>query len=240
MPKSRKIGVDYISTPLADVPTLKALEDVVNSINSLKEELDAIKGRGGGLSGELVDGIKQSIDSLTQRISAIEREGKESSEKLDLVSGALAAAILLTQRAQHKDESSFQIVIKKPEELTFTFDHLGNYSDVKHQLEHYVSLLKRAQDLKSQGLKLGGKLLIYGMPGTGKTTLVYALAKESQVPIIDLQKSLAHLPQGNLASGIRSIFKFVRENTDNKPLILFIDNFDVLAQSRDLAQSPTL
>lgn len=239
MPKSRRIGVDYISTPLADVPTVGALEDVVNSINSLKEELDSIKGNTGGLSGELIDSVKQSISALAQRINTLESEEKESSEKLDSISGALAVAILLAQKAQRKEESSFQIVIKKPEELIFTFDHLGNYVDVKTQLEHYASLLKKVQDLKSRGAKLNGKLLIHGRPGTGKTTLVYALAKESQVPIIDFQKSLASGSQDDLIPGIHSIFKFIRESS-NKPVILFMDNFDVLAQSRDLSQSSTL
>nr|MDO8082301.1 ATP-binding protein [Candidatus Freyarchaeota archaeon] len=240
MPKSRRIGVDYISTPLADVPTVDALEDVVNSINSLKEELDSLKGNTGGLSGEIIDSVKQSINTLTQRINMLEGEEKESSGKLDSISGALAAAILLTQRVQRKEEPAFQIVINKPEELIFTFDHLGNYADVKTQLEHYVSLLKRVQDLKSRGAKLNGKLLIHGRPGTGKTTLVYALAKESKVPIIDFQKSLASGSPDNLIPGIHAIFKFIRESPDNKPLILFIDNFDVLAQSRDLSQSSTL
>jgi transitional endoplasmic reticulum ATPase len=240
MPKSRRIGVDYISTPLADVPTVDALEDVVNSINSLKEELDSIKGNTGGLSGELIDSVKQSISALAQRINTLESEEQKSSEKLDSISGALAAAILLTQKAQRREESLFRIVIKKPEELLFTFDHLGNYGDVKTQLEHYASLLKKVQELKSRGAKLNGKLLIHGRPGTGKTTLVYALAKESQVPIIDFQKSLASGSQDNLIPGIHSIFKFVRESSDNKPLILFIDNFDALAQSRDLSQSSVL
>lgn len=240
MPKSRRIGVDYISTPLADVPTVEALEDVVESINRLKEELDSIKGNTGGLSGEIIDSVKQSINTLAQRISTLESEEKESSEKLDSISGALAAAILLAQRTPRREESTFQIVIKKPEELVFTFDHLGNYSDVKAQLEHYASLLKRVQDLKSRGVKLNGKLLIYGRPGTGKTTLVYALAKESQIPIVDFQKSLATVSSDKVIQGIHSIFKYVRESPDNKPLILFIDNFDVLAQSRDLSPSSTL
>jgi SpoVK/Ycf46/Vps4 family AAA+-type ATPase len=240
MPKSRRIGVDYISTPLADVPTVNALEDVVNSINSLKEELDSMKGNTGGLSGELLENVKQSINILTQRINALEGEEKESSGKLDSISGALAAAILLTQRAQRKEEPDFQIIIKKPEELVFTFDNLGNYTDEKTQLEHYASLLRKIQDIKSQGAKLNGKLLIHGKPGTGKTTLAYALAKESKVPIIDFQKSLASGSPDNLIPGIHAIFKFIRESPDNKPLILFIDNFDVLAQSRDLSQSSTL
>ncbi|WXG40903.1 MAG: ATP-binding protein [Candidatus Freyarchaeum deiterrae] len=240
MPKSRRIGVDYISTPLADVPTVDALEDVVNSINSLKDELDSIKGNTPGLSGELIENVKQSISALTQRISSLEGEGKESSGKLDSISSALAASILLTQRAQRKEEPDFQVVIRKPEELVFTFDHLGNYDDIKTQLENYASLLRKIQDLKSQGAKPNGKLLIQGRSGTGKTTLVYALAKESKVPIIDFQKSLASGSPNDLIPGIHAIFKFIRENPDNKPLILFIDNFDVLTQSRDLSQPSTL
>ncbi|MGQ9719765.1 MAG: AAA family ATPase [Candidatus Jordarchaeum sp.] len=240
MPKSRRIRVDYISTPLADVPTVDALEDVINSINSLKEELDAMKENTGGLSGEMIETVKQSINTLTERINGIEVEGRDFSEKLDSISGALAAAILLMQRAQRQEESIFQIVIKKPEELIFTFDHLGNYSEEKTQLEHYVSLLRKIPDLKSKGSKLNGKLLIHGRTGTGKTKLVYALAKEAKVPIIDFQKSLAFGLPDNLITGIHVIFKFIREDSQNKPLILFIDNFDALAKSRDLFQSPTL
>ncbi len=240
MPKNRKVIVDYISTPLADVPTVDALEDVVNSINSLKEELDAIKENAGGLSGEIIETVKQSINTLTERITGLEGEEKELSGKLDSISGALAAAILLTKRTQRQEKFDFQIVIKKPEELIFTFDHLGNYSEEKTKLEHYASLLRKIQDLKSKGAKLNGKLLIQGRSGTGKTKLVYALAKESKVPLIDFQKSLASGSPDNIIPGIHAIFKFIREDSDNKPLILFIDNFDVVAQSRNLSQNATL
>ncbi len=240
MPKSRQIRVDYISTPLADIPTVGALEDVVKSINSLKEELDSMKEDTGGLSGELIETVKQSINNLTERMNALEGEEKELSEKLNSISGVLAAALLLSRRATHQEELDFQIVIKKPSELVFTFDHLGNYADVKTQLEYYASLLRKIQDLKSRGAKMNGKLLIQGRAGTGKTKLVYALAKESNVPIIDFQKSLASGSSDNIIPGIHAIFRFIRENSENKPLILFIDNFDVLAQSRDLSKSSTL
>ncbi|MEM2135856.1 MAG: AAA family ATPase [Candidatus Jordarchaeaceae archaeon] len=240
MPKNRRIRVDYISTPLADVPTVDALEDVVNSINSLKEELDSLKGGASGLSGEIIETVKKSISTLTDRINGLEEDKKDLSQKFDSVVGALAATILLTQKVKREKEVDFQVIMKKPEELTFTFDHLGNYEDAKAQLEDYASFLGKIPELKSRGVKLGGKLLICGRPGTGKTTLVYALAKESKVPIIDFQKSLATGPPEDIATGIHAIFKFVREDSNNKPLILFIDNFDALAQSRDLNQSSVL
>ena len=239
MTKNKRIRVDYISTPLADVPTVDALEDVVKSINSLKEELDSIKENAGGLGEELVETIKQSITTLSERLNGLEGEKRELSEKLDSISGALAAAILLTQRTQKK-EPEYKVIIKRPAELIHTFDHLGNYTEVKNQLKHYASMLRKIHDLKSRGVDLDGKLLLHGRSGTGKTTLVYALAKESNVPIIDFQKSLASGPPDSIVSGIHAIFEFIRESSDSKPSIVFIDNFDTLVQSRDVSPSDTL
>lgn len=73
-------------------------------------------------------------------------------------------------------------------------------------------------------------ILFYGLPGTGKTMLVKALANELEVPLYLIKAtSLIGEHVGDGASKIHDLFKKASENS---PSIIFIDEIDAIALHR--------
>lgn len=73
-------------------------------------------------------------------------------------------------------------------------------------------------------------ILFYGLPGTGKTMLVKALANELEVPLYLIKStSLIGDHVGDSASKIHDLFKKASENS---PSIIFIDEIDAIALHR--------
>lgn len=73
-------------------------------------------------------------------------------------------------------------------------------------------------------------ILFYGLPGTGKTMLVKALANELEVPLhLVKATSLIGDHVGDGASKIHDLFKKASENA---PSIIFIDEIDAIALHR--------
>ena len=73
-------------------------------------------------------------------------------------------------------------------------------------------------------------ILFYGLPGTGKTMLVKALANELEVPLHLIKAtSLIGDHVGDGASKIHELFKKASENS---PSIIFIDEIDAIALHR--------
>ena len=73
-------------------------------------------------------------------------------------------------------------------------------------------------------------ILFYGLPGTGKTMLVKALANELEVPLYLIKAtSLIGEHVGDSASKVYDLFKKASENS---PSIIFIDEIDAIALHR--------
>ena len=73
-------------------------------------------------------------------------------------------------------------------------------------------------------------ILFYGLPGTGKTMLVKALANELEVPLYLIKAtSLIGEHVGDASSKIHDLFKRASENA---PSIIFIDEIDAIALHR--------
>ena len=73
-------------------------------------------------------------------------------------------------------------------------------------------------------------ILFYGLPGTGKTMLVKALANELEVPLYLIKAtSLIGEHVGDSASKVHDLFKKASENS---PSIIFIDEIDAIALHR--------
>lgn len=73
-------------------------------------------------------------------------------------------------------------------------------------------------------------ILLYGLPGTGKTMLAKAVAHESQATFIHMSGSeLVHKFIGEGAQLVRDIFQMAREKA---PSIIFIDEIDAVGSIR--------
>ncbi len=91
-------------------------------------------------------------------------------------------------------------------------------------------ITKYLEDPESFGPWAPKNILFYGLPGTGKTMLVKALANELEVPLYLIKATTLigdHVGDG--ASKIHDLFKKASENA---PSIIFIDEIDAIALHR--------
>lgn len=100
------------------------------------------------------------------------------------------------------------------------FSDIAGHIHIKEKLEEVVGLLFAPEDLSRYGVKPPKGMLLYGVPGTGKTMLAKALAAEADLPFINVSGTEL------LDSGFcREVFSRARRYA---PSIVFIDELDVL------------
>lgn len=97
----------------------------------------------------------------------------------------------------------------------------------------FVGLMKeyrRADEVRRKGLPVRSKLLFCGPPGCGKTLCAEIFAGEIGLPlyVVKLDRLISSY-LGETATNVRKIFEFARK----QPCVLFLDEFDALARSRE-------
>lgn len=111
------------------------------------------------------------------------------------------------------------------------WDDVGGLDKVKQTLREtiewpltYTELFERAKTTPRKGI------LLYGLPGTGKTMLAKAVANESEVNFISVRgPELLSKWVGESERGVREVFKKARQAA---PCIVFFDELDSLAPVR--------
>lgn len=112
------------------------------------------------------------------------------------------------------------------------FESVGGYDYLKRFLEENVILFYREPQLaEAYGLTPPRGLLLFGPPGTGKTWLTKALAKEMGLPMVKL--SAADILRGIVGESEQRAKKIARIVESMAPIVVFIDEADQLFRSRD-------
>ena len=100
----------------------------------------------------------------------------------------------------------------------------------KHAKNKIKVINKYLQNPESFGPWAPKNILFYGLPGTGKTMLVKALANELEIPLFLIKAtSLIGEHVGDASSKIHDLFKKASESS---PAIIFIDEIDAIALHR--------
>jgi len=122
------------------------------------------------------------------------------------------------------------IIISAPEEVEQTIDDIICSADQLSRIIKLKVALEHLEFLKSRRVYEIGKLLFIGPPGTGKTSLAFALTRVLHMPILEVRLSMVTSQYlGETSKNIDRIFDVARLLS---PCILFIDEFDFLAKSR--------
>ncbi|MGB9634850.1 MAG: AAA family ATPase [Candidatus Micrarchaeia archaeon] len=125
---------------------------------------------------------------------------------------------------------------EKEKEKTVTWKDVVGLDDVRRALIEAIEIpLLHSELLEKYDVKPPKGILMFGPPGTGKTLIVKAAANELNVNVITISGAelLKRGYEGAVAV-IRETFNRARENT---PSIVFIDEIESVAPSRDLYSS---
>ncbi|XP_029035401.2 peroxisome biogenesis factor 1 [Osmia bicornis bicornis] len=108
---------------------------------------------------------------------------------------------------------------------------IGGLAEVKKSLVEILQWpLKYPEVFKNAPIKLQNGVLLYGMPGTGKTMLAKAIANECGVNLISVKgPELLSKYIGASEESVRNMFERALRA---KPCVLFFDEFDSLAPRR--------
>lgn len=116
---------------------------------------------------------------------------------------------------------------KKPFKSNILISDIVGQVNAKNKLKVIRKYLENPEKFGPWAPK---NILFYGLPGTGKTMLVKALANELEVPLHLIKAtSLIGDHVGDGASKIHDLFKKASENS---PSIIFIDEIDAVALHR--------
>lgn len=112
-----------------------------------------------------------------------------------------------------------------------SMDDVGGYEDVKKELRDAIMLpLERKEIAFTYGIKPPAGILLFGPPGTGKTMLMRALAKELKYNFIEVKCSqILSQWYGESEKNVAEIFDNARKNS---PTVLFFDELDSVARKR--------
>jgi len=114
-----------------------------------------------------------------------------------------------------------------------TYGAIGGLETVKEKLREHTELQLDpaiSKEMAEAGVEIQNALLLVGPPGTGKTMLAEAIAKEAGVPFIGVNApELVEKWLGTTSANIRDLYELAREKA---PCIVFMDEIDGLALKR--------
>ncbi|XP_015522385.2 peroxisome biogenesis factor 1 isoform X1 [Neodiprion lecontei] len=113
----------------------------------------------------------------------------------------------------------------------YAWSDIGGLAEVKQSLIELLHWpLKYPELFKNAPIKQQGGVLLYGAPGTGKTMLAGAIAKECGLNFISVKgPELLSKYIGASEEAVRNVFE---KANSAKPCVLFFDEFDSLAPRR--------
>jgi cell division protease FtsH len=120
--------------------------------------------------------------------------------------------------------------LKAGEQERVTFDDVAGIDEAEDELVEVVDFLKNPQRYTKLGARVPRGVLLYGLPGTGKTLLARAVAGEAHAAFFSLSASeFVEAIVGVGASRVRDLFKQAKEAA---PAIVFVDELDAIGRSR--------
>jgi cell division protease FtsH len=128
-------------------------------------------------------------------------------------------------------EGAFQVDKAAPGQQTVSFADVAGLDDAIAELREVTDYLSSPERFVALGAQLPRGILLYGMPGCGKTLLARALAGETGVPFYFVSaSSFVEKFVGMGAARVRQLFEAAKRDA---PCIVFIDELDAIGRHRN-------
>ena len=161
------------------------------------------------------------------------KDGEEKSSKMILKliekkEPANAVTMDMLMMAPVDNDSRMSIIdveLPSKSELNIVLEPL-----LQNKIHDFVNAVKHQNKLIGFGIETSNTLLLYGKPGCGKTTVARYISEQTGLPLVIARfDAIVSSLLGNTGKNIRKIFDFAND----KPCILFLDEFDAIAKARD-------
>ena len=140
-----------------------------------------------------------------------------------------ADAVLVTQKTAFHIAAEGETLRGVPQ---VAYEDIGGLTDEIRKVREMIELPMRHPEIfEKLGVEAPKGVLLYGVPGTGKTLLAKAVANESNAHFISISgPEIMSKFYGESEARLREIFKEARERS---PSIIFIDEIDSIAPKRE-------
>ncbi|WP_407453782.1 CDC48 family AAA ATPase [Methanobrevibacter sp.] len=121
-----------------------------------------------------------------------------------------------------------EVLVQVPD---IKWEDVGGLDEAKQELKEAVEWpLKYPENFQKLGVKPPKGILLYGIPGTGKTLLAKAVASESEANFISVKgPELLSKWVGESEKGVREVFRKAKQTA---PTVIFFDEIDSIASTR--------
>ena len=138
---------------------------------------------------------------------------------------------LLEQYFDEEEDEMLDLVdVRVPAEIELTLEDIVLTGEQEGEIHKIVKAIEHREYLATIGLREIGKLLFVGPPGTGKTSVARALARELDLPAVEVKLSMITSQYlGETAKNVEKTFEVAKRLA---PCVLFMDEFDFVAKTR--------
>lgn len=139
-----------------------------------------------------------------------------------------------TTPKQEDDEKGVKFAPAEVPDISF--DDIAGLDDVKQTIRRRViNAIKHPEIYEANKKKAGGGVLMFGLPGTGKTMIAKAVANEVNAKFYSIKCSdIVSKWFGDTEKNIKELFDTAR---NEKVAVIFFDEFDGLAPSRSTSST---
>ncbi|KAK7822252.1 uncharacterized protein LOC112034429 [Quercus suber] len=178
--------------------------------------------------GEGAVGMKPETKAESTGDNKSETETSVSTPKADSDNSVPA---LKAQEPDNEFEKRIRPEVIPANEISVTFTDIGALDEIKENLQELVMLPLRRPDLFKGGLlKPCRGILLFGPPGTGKTMMAKAIAKEAGANFINVSMStITSKWFGEDEKNVRALFTLAAKVS---PTIIFVDEVDSMLGQR--------